>query len=496
MSQLLTTSVQPSALVGTGGNVGTIPFTETGFASISFMIISTALVMMMSPLLGLLYSGLSGTKNAVSSFLICSLTYSVVAAQWTLFGYSLSFAEDSSSSLIGNFNWGGLRGIGVQGLSHTAPAIPAALFALFQMQIAAITPAIMFGSVCERIRFVPAMIFVFVWTTIVYDPITYWTWGARGWLRNLSCLPVDMTGTPCLIGVQDYGGGGPVEITSGFSALALALVIGARRKRYPAHSIINVNIATALLWFGWYGFNAGSAFSASPRAAMAALTTTISPIFSSLSWMSLDYYKTGKLSSLSWCSGALAGLIAITPACGFVAPWGAIIIGIFSGLLSNIACSSKNRLGYDDTMDAFGLHGVCGFFGMVMTGILSTTSTASMDGPTVLGGVVDGHPIQLQYNVVAAVAAAAWSFFLTFGLAWIFSKIPALSLRSCPEDEDAGLDETEHGEKGYEFVSAGEMGLKEGEEPHRSKMSLHIDRAKGGQGKVNPTEEVEVSNIM
>ena len=227
---------------------------------------------------------------------------------------------------------------------------------------------------------------------------------------------------------------------------------------------------------------------------MAALTTSISPLFASLSWMAVDYYRRGKVSSISWCSGALAGLVCITPACGFVAPWAAIIIGTLAGIVSNIACSMKFRLGYDDTFDVFGIHGVPGFLGMILTGIFSTTTTASMDGPTVLGGVVDGRPIQLAYNLIASVSIAAWAFVVTYGLALVFSKIPSLSLRSSLEDEVMGLDASEHGERGYEFVSASDIGLKGGEEVHRSKLSLYDGGGSRPRSKDNKAQPV-VTNM-
>jgi Amt family ammonium transporter len=187
------------------------------------------------------------------------VAYSVVGAQWILFGYSLAFADNSNSSFIGNLSYGALRGVESQGLS-IAPAIPEILFALYQMQFATITAAIIFGSVVERIRFIPSMVFIFIWATLVYCPVTYWTWANRGWLRNLSCLS-SIGSKPCGLGVFDYAGGGPVEICSGASALALTLVVGKRSKPGSPHNLLNVNIATGLLWFGWYGFNAGSALS-------------------------------------------------------------------------------------------------------------------------------------------------------------------------------------------------------------------------------------------
>ncbi|KAJ3369916.1 hypothetical protein HDU91_006764 [Kappamyces sp. JEL0680] len=415
------------------------------------MIVCTALVMMMSPFVGLLYSGLSSCKNGLSSYFICMVTYSVVAIQWVLFGYSLSFSENSGSSFIGNFEYGGLAGIGAQALPLTAPAIPAMLFAVYQMQFATITATLVLGSVVGRVRFLPALFFIFIWTTIVYDPIAYWTWGARGWLRNLSCLSTTAQGqTPCLVGILDFAGGGPVEICSGASALALALVIGPRKKHANAHNMLSVNLATAMLWFGWYGFNAGSALAASPRAGMAALTTTIAAAAGSLSWVLFDYARSKKLTSLGYCSGALAGLVAITPACGFVSPWASIVIGTLAGLFSNWICHAKVYLGYDDTMDCFGIHGASGFLGLILTGVFGSSWVASLDGTAIPGGGIDGHWIQVGYQTAGAVTVFFYAFIVTLVLAWGFSLVPSLALRSSVEDEAMGLDEAEMGEVTYD----------------------------------------------
>jgi len=366
------------------------------------------------------------------------LAYSVVALQFILFGYSLCFSEQATSRFIGDFKFAGLDSVGLESLPLTAPAIPAIVFAIFQMQFSTITAALIFGSVVERIRLLPCLVFAFVWATIVYDPIVYWIWGARGWLKTL--------------GVLDFAGGGPIEICSGASGLALSLIVGQRRKRSSAHNLVNVNIATGLLWFGWFGFNAGSALGANPRAAMAAMNTILAPAAGSLAWVLYDYARSKKITSLGYCSGCLAGLVAITPGCGFVAPWAAVVIGTTGGLLSNFLCYIKTYVGYDDSMDVFGIHGGVGFVGLILTGVFASSWVINLDGTVLAGGAIEGNWSLVGYQTLAAVVCFAWAFFVTLLLAFLFSKVSFLSLRSTDGDECDGMDQTMMGEVAYQFV--------------------------------------------
>ncbi|KAL2916535.1 ammonium transporter [Polyrhizophydium stewartii] len=410
------------------------PFTDPGSPSIGFMIAATALVFIMTPGVGLLYSGLSRSKNAGSIFMACMLAMAVVTVQWVLFGFSLAFSE-TGSAVIGNFAWGGFTNVGIPAIPVVAVAIPGVLFALYQMQFATVTAALIFGSVTERIRLIPTTVFVFLWTTIVYDPVAYWTWADRGWIRNMACLSTTaLDQTPCGIGSFDYAGGGPVHIASGFAGLAYCLIIGKRRGaavgehsgEFRSHNIPNVILGTALLWFGWFGFNGALALAATPRAVMAGTVTTVAAAAAALSWAFVDTIRTGKVSAVGFCSGAIAGLVAITPASGFVAPWAAIVIGLVAGVACNYATYIKNVFGFDDTLDAWGVHAVGGFLGNVLTGIFAQKWIGLLDGTAINGGWVDGNWVQVGYQVGGSVAIAAWSFFVSFVLLYAIDKIPGL----------------------------------------------------------------------
>jgi len=284
---------------------------DPGLPSTGFILTNVALVFIMTPALGFFYAGMSKSKNALSLLMLSFQCMIIVTMQWFLFGFSLAFSE-TGNSFIGDFHYGALNNISATALSLVT-AVPGIAFALYQMQFAVITPAIIFGSVAERVRIIPAMVFIFVWTTLVYDIVTYWTWASKGWLRNMSRLET----LDCGNGAYDFAGGGPIHIASGFAGLAYCLVVGKRKggiRVSKPHNLTNVVLGTALLWFGWFGFNGGSAVASTPRAAMAAAVTTIAAAFSGFTWTMLDYIVTKKVSALSVCSGIVAGLVAITPA--------------------------------------------------------------------------------------------------------------------------------------------------------------------------------------
>ncbi|KAI8820964.1 ammonium transporter AmtB-like domain-containing protein [Fimicolochytrium jonesii] len=439
-------------------NAGATPFVEHGYASTGFIIICTALVFFMTPGLGLFYAGLSRVKNSLSLIMISMLAMSIITIQWVLFGFSLSFSE-TGGRFWGNLAHGGLKGLGADALPLTAPTIPGILFALYQMQFATITAALIFGSVAERIRLLPAMLFILLWSTFVYNPVAYWTWSARGWLKSLSCIDTIMD-TPCGVGALDFAGGGPVHIASGFAGLAYCLMAGKRKlsdhEPFKAHNMTNVFLGVGLLWFGWYGFNAGSAVGATPRAAMAGLVTTLAAASGSLSWMGWDFFRHGKLSGLGYCSGAVAGLVGITPASGFVAPWAAIIIGAASGVCCNMACRLKDHFGFDDSLDAWGVHGIGGIVGGVLTGFFAQQWVAALDGGVIAGGAVDGNWKQIGYQLAGCVTIAAWSFFLSLLILFILNKIPGLHIRPGADHHEHGNDMSEMGEVAYEIMMAKE----------------------------------------
>lgn len=449
------TLVVGSAILDPATNPIDNPFIESGYASIAFMFTSTALVFIMAPGVGFLYSGMVRKKHSLSILMICMLCVAIVTLQWFIWGFSLAFAE-TGSSFLGTLAHGGLTGVGMQPLANTAPGIPSVMFCLYQLQFATLTAALVFGSVPERIRLLPSALFVFIWTTIVYDPVAYWTWGYRGWVRNISCVGTIST-TPCGIGSYDFAGGGPVHVASGFSGLAFCLIVGKRStvhkipKYLKPHNMGYVFLGTALLWFGWFGFNGGSALSASPRAIMAALVTTIATCSSAVTWCVVDYIRYRRISGLGFCSGAVSGLVCITPAAGFVAPWAAFIMGILGGLSTNFGCEIKNHLGFDDSLDAFGLHGIGGVVGNILTGIFAQSWLGTLDGTEILGGWCSGHWVQIGYQIAGTVAIAAWAFCVTYILLFVLNKIPGFHFRLNNDDEQVGSDQTEMGECAYLF---------------------------------------------
>lgn len=447
--------LMPSALQHSAANGDdTYPFVETGFGSTGFLIVCSALVMIMTPAVGLLYSGLSRSHHALSIIMICCLSYAVVTVQWVLWGFSLAFSENAYSGFIGNLHYVGLDNLSWQALPLTAPAVPGIAFACYQLQFATVTVALIFGSVIERVRIVPTVLFMFVWTTAIYDPIAYWTWGARGWIKNMSCLSTLKEGdTPCLIGGLDFAGGGPVHMASGAASLAFCIFLGVRKRalgsEFEAHNITSIFLGTALLWMGWFGFNAGSALSATPRAAYAGMATTVSASAGALAWVLVEYLRTGTMSGIAFCSGAIAALVGVTPASGFVNAWSAILIGIITAVVCAFAVRAKHFFGYDDSADAWGVHGVGGFVGNILTGLFTKKSIALLDGTVIDGGVFfDGKWSLLGYNVASAVATVAYSFVGTMVILFVINKIPGFQFRM-EEDEELKGDITNMGEMAY-----------------------------------------------
>ncbi|GAU94604.1 hypothetical protein RvY_06344 [Ramazzottius varieornatus] len=425
---------------------------DTGSPSTGFIIWGSALVFIMVPGLALFYSGLSKYNNALSLMMLCMLTMAVVTIQFFLFGFSLAFSE-TGGPFIGDFRAGALNTLATHAFPHTAPQIPSVAFMLFQMQFATITAALIFGSVPERTRFVPGMLFIFLWTTVVYDFVAYWTWADHGWIRNFACLPVSQTADPCYNGAYDFAGGGPVHIASGFAGLAYCLVVGRRKLVHVEHhSLVNVMLGTGILWFGWFAFNGGSAGAANTRAAMAATVTTIAAATGAVSWVLYDYIFTRKVSALSFCSGVVAGLVGITPASGFVAPWCAIVIGFIVAVVCNSWVRFKKRLHFDDSFDAFSVHGCGGIVGNILTGIFAQKWIGKLDGTDIDGGWLEGNWIQIAYQLGSSAAIAAWSFVISFILLFVINKIPGLHLRVSDEDETIGGDYAEMGEVGYMLV--------------------------------------------
>jgi Amt family ammonium transporter len=395
----------------------------------AWILVSAALVMLMTPGLGFFYAGLSRRKNVINLLTQCFISVAVVTVVWTLWGYSLAFGPDAGG-YVGRLDWMFLRGVGGEPNTDYAPTIPHSAFMLFQLMFAIITPALVVGAFAERLRFSTFLIFLVAWSTFVYSPIAHWVWGVGGWLRTLGAL--------------DFAGGTVVHISSGVSALVAALVVG-RRIDYgsggfepsnPAYVILGA----ALLWFGWFGFNGGSALASNGLASNAFMVTQLAAAMAALSWMLLGWAHRGKASSIGAASGAVAGLVAITPASGFVGPQAALVIGGVAGILCYIGVNVRGRLGVDDSLDVWGVHGVGGTWGALATGIFADTAI----NPAASNGLLLGNPSLLA--VQAAGVAATWAY--AGAVTWLLLKLLDLTigLRVKPSEELIGLDITQHGE--------------------------------------------------
>jgi len=409
--------------------------TSVNTGDTSWMIISTALVMLMTPGLAFFYGGLVRRKNVLSIMMQCLLLVGVISIQWVLFGYSLAFGPDHGG-LIGGLSWAGLNGVGLAPNPDYAATIPHQLFMVFQMMFAIITPALIVGAFAERMKFGAFLIFSVLWATIVYDPVAHWVWGVGGILRQLGAL--------------DFAGGTVVHINAGMAGLAAALVIG-RRKGYPdtspPHNLPFAILGAALLWFGWFGFNAGSALSSGGLAVSAFLATHMAAAAAAVAWAALDWLTSKRPTALGLISGAVAGLVAVTPASGYVTPLGAMGIGALAGLVCYVSVVLvKNRLGYDDSLDAFGMHGVGGMLGALLTGLWAT----KVINPAGADGAFHGDIKQLLLQFIAVVAVAAYSFVLSWGLLKLVDKL--VGLRVSEQNENIGLDLTQHSESAYTLV--------------------------------------------
>lgn len=407
---------------------------------IAWVLASTGFVWLMIPGVGYFYSGMARSKNALSLILVCVLCVAVVSVQWFVIGYSLTFST-KGSGFIGNVN--NAFFIGVRGdPSFANPRIPDLSYAIFQGMFAAITPALAIGAAAERARVVPMLVFVFIWTTLVYDVIASWSWSQNGWFAKLGGL--------------DFAGGTPVHITSGGAALAYCIKIGKRHghgtDEFKPHNVANVVLGTAMLWFGWFGFNGGSACSASLRAVMAVTVSNLAASVGGLTWMIIDYRLERKISALGFCSGAIAGLVCITPGSGYVGPPAAVAFGIVGAASCNFAVKLKHLLDFDDALDVFAVHGVGGVCGNILTGVFAQQSIAALDGTSIKGGWLDGHWAQVLYQLADSCAGLAYSVTITYLILVVMDLIPGLSLRVDIESEEHGIDDSELGEYAYYHV--------------------------------------------
>ncbi|KIY48454.1 ammonium transporter [Fistulina hepatica ATCC 64428] len=410
---------------------------------IAWTLASTALVWLMIPGVGFFYSGLLRRKNALSMIWMSMVVIGVVSFQWFFWGFSLTFSE-TGSAYIGDLRYFGMKGV-LEKPSIGSARIPSIVFSVFQLMFAAITPALAFGAIAERGRLGPILVLTFVWATIVYDPIACWTWNSNGWSYVLGGL--------------DFAGGTPVHISSGSAALAVSIFLGKRRGygterlAYKPHNTTYVVIGTCFLWFGWFGFNGGSALSANLRAAQACIVTNLAASVGGLTWMLWDYRLERKWSAVGFCSGAVAGLVAITPGSGFVGSPAAVLFGVMAGTCCNFATQLKYIFGYDDTLDIFASHAIGGLVGNVLTGLFAQASVAGFDGSTVIpGGWLDHHYIQLGYQLADSISGMSYSFVMTTIILWIMHFIPGLSLRTDEMSEILGMDDAEMGEFAYDYV--------------------------------------------
>lgn len=404
-------------------------------SDMTWVTMASALVMLMTPALGFFYGGLVRRKNIAYTIAQCLAIFAVVSLEWTLWGYSLAFGS-STYGYIGNFDKLLLNNVGVTTPLATqfgAPGITEMLYCAFQLMFAAITPALIVGAFAERMRFRSLLIFIVLWSTIVYSPIAHWVWNPAGWIKNLGAI--------------DFAGGTVVHVSAGLSALAAAIVIGPRINRGKTEAkpsnVPFVILGAALLWFGWFGFNAGSALSAGALAASAFVVTNLSAAAATVSWMIIDTITKGRPSATGIAIGGVCGLVAITPASGFVTPASAIIIGLIAGVVSNLVSRWRVRTRLDDTLDVFACHGVSGIWGSIATGLFATTAV----NPAGANGLFYGNPSQLLVQVEAVLVVIVFAFVVSFVLLKIinvFSK-----LRVTPEEEEKGLDLSQFGEEAY-----------------------------------------------
>ncbi len=426
-----------------------IPAPKIDSGDTAWMIVATALVLLMTiPGLALFYGGLVRRKNVLSVLMQCFILMAVISLEWVAFGYSNAFgsSQGALAPYIGGFDWAFLKGIGINDLSpyfisHSQPlpgggstgTIPHIVFILFQCMFAVITPALIIGAFAERIKFRGFLIFSILWAIIVYNPVAHWVWSADGWLFKLGAL--------------DFAGGTVVHVNAGIAALVTALMIG-KRKYYeghptPPHNVPMVVIGAALLWFGWFGFNAGSGLAADGLAANAFLVTHIATAAAALSWGLIDWFINKKTTVVGICTGAVAGLVAITPAAGFVGVSGAIIIGLLVSVFCFIMVGIvKPKLGYDDSLDAFGVHGIGGIWGALATGLFATAAIQPA-----YSGLFEGNTTQFIVQLKAVGTTIIYSGVLTAALFWIVDK--TLGIKATSNEETTGLDISQHGEIAY-----------------------------------------------
>ncbi len=411
-----------------------VPVINTG--DTAWVLMSAALVLLMTPGLAFFYGGLVRKKNMLSVLMQCFMLMCIITLQWVIFGYSLSFGPDIKG-LIGSLSWAGLHGVGIEPFVDYSATVPHQAFMIYQAMFAIITPGLILGAFAERMKFSAFVVFSLLWATFVYDPVCHWVWGVGGFLRNSGAL--------------DFAGGTVVHINAGVAALVCALVLG-KRKGYPSHMSPPHNLPFAvlgagILWFGWFGFNGGSALGANGLATSALVVTHVAAAAAGLTWSLLEWKISKKPTMLGMITGAVAGLVAITPAAGFVGPMDAIWIGVgVSVICYFFVAVVKTKFGYDDSLDAFGVHGVGGIWGALATGLWATKAV----NPAGNNGLFYGNPGLFLVQLKAVVVTIIYSFIVSFVLLKIVEAV--IGLRVSEDEERIGLDLTQHRESGYTIL--------------------------------------------
>jgi len=397
----------------------------------AWLLVSAALVLLMVPGLALFYGGLVRSRSMLNTMMMSVAALALVGVQWILIGYSLAFQP--GGPLIGGFSWVGLSGIGLEPDATYAPTVPHFAFILFQAMFAGITVALISGAVVERMRFPAFLLFAVLWTTLIYDPLAHWVWGSGGWLSELGAL--------------DFAGGTVIHISAGTAAVVAALMVGSRRDygrtALVPHNVPMTLLGAGLLWFGWFGFNAGSALSAGDVAALAFANTFAAPAAALVTWIGIEQVRAGRSTAVGAATGLVVGLVAVTPAAGFVTPLSALLIGVTAAGVSHAAMELRGRFRIDDSLDVFACHGAAGIVGAVLTGVFATTSV----NPAGADGLLAGNPGQLGVQLVAVLATMAFVAVATSGVVGVVGAV--VGVRVPLDAEVAGIDVSEHGEEAY-----------------------------------------------
>ena len=402
-------------------------------ADTAFILAAAGLVLLMTPGLALFYAGMVRSKNVLGTIMQSLIMISIISIEWVYIGYSMSFGPDVGG-FVGNLSWFALKGVTNAPSSEYATTIPQTVFMIYQCMFAVITPALITGAFAERVRFLPFAIFSLLWAVLVYNPVCHWIWGG-GWMATLD------------VPVLDFAGGLVVHVTCGAAALAAILVIGPRRgfgkDSFMPHNLPMTMLGTGLLWFGWFGFNGGSALAADSVAATAFVATHLAGMAGMATWTLMEWLKLGKPTTLGAASGAISGLATITPAAGFVGPNAAIAIGLIAGVVCFTAVNMKSRLGYDDSLDVVGIHGVGGVVGTLLLGIFASKAV----NPGGVDGLLAGSSAQLISQIIGVVVVGVYAFVVS----WILVKIlhATMGMRLIEENEVQGIDYTEHAEAAY-----------------------------------------------